>query len=572
MAKKMFIDQGRGKSFLDNFCERVYHQDHESNILHSLQQNDITPREGLTGLSLGDAFVKKTVRRYKADPCSRQHPQSQKNEVHHLIMENLRLGDMGRRAYHVPRILSGIMITPLDQVLGSMYLRYEAWLVLAKTSLVTRRLPVQIQLQQLGLPQELLTEEMGAYAEAQIFLTAVKQLSEKESNPANNTLLTPIEFNKILFSMLINIYRKIPYLLEFIEVKESIIGPTGDQEMATLVTVLPSDNAEQSTTVIIVDETSVTVLTDTCVVAPNPVLSREKTFQTKHDWSAALENLKSEGPSSEQGKELKPTRVLKQISHKNDNHDRLNFKSNDISSRPFVYICRTQCEVKLAQLNNNGTEKLTKATKLLMKSPKGGKEPIDKLTCLKEIQRKSLEDHANVSFLEEREGQRRFNKALPVSNDLIESKISAETLAAYMLATYSYPADKGPVKKVRVAQEDPNPDQSSDEEQPSGGLEEPTPPRKLQRTSKKKKSKSSSPNVRLTDDGRHIFHEGRLHSLHSDGASSDNGSDNSGKSNRSKRFGGDSDDSQFDQDSGSDAIADRSHRKSKSRKKTRGRR
>ena len=106
-------------------------------------------------------------------------------------MENLRLGDMGRRAYHVPR-LPGIMITPLDQVLGSMYLRYEAWLVLAKTSLVTRRLPVQIQLQQLGLTQELLTEEMGAYAEAQIFLTAVKQLSEKESNPANNPLLTPI--------------------------------------------------------------------------------------------------------------------------------------------------------------------------------------------------------------------------------------------------------------------------------------------------------------------------------------------------------------------------------------------
>ena len=469
-----------------------------------------------------------------------------------------------------------------------MYLRYEAWLVLAKTFLVTRKLPVQIQLQQLGLPQELLTEEMGAYAEAQIFLTAVKQLSEKESNPANNPLLTPIEFNKILFSMLINIYRKIPYLLEFIEVKESIIGPTGDQEMATLVTVLPSDNAEQSTTVIIVDETSVTVLTDTCVVAPNPVLSREKTFQTKHDWSAALENLKSEGPSSEQGKELKPTRVLKQISHKNDNHDRLNFKSNGISSRPFVYICRTQCEVKLAQLNNNGTEKLTKATKLLMKSPKGGKEPIDKLTCLKEIQRKSLEDHANVSFLDEREGQRRFNtsKAQPLSNDLIASQISAETLAAYMLATYSYPADiadaveqrhslkpperKGPEKRVHVAQEDQNPDQSSGDDQPSGEQDEPTPPTKSQRMNKKKKSKSSSSNVQLTDDGRHIFHEGRLYSLHSDSASSDDGSDDSGKSNRSKRSGGDSDNSQFDQDSESDDTAEKSRHKSKSKKKRRG--
>ena len=701
LAKEMFRDQGHGKSFLDNFFEKVYEVitkdsksylsllDLESNILHYLQRNGIISREEITGLSVDNAFAKRNsvleAAKQRTLAANNIIPQSQKSdqkyhhvkatttsneevkillEEHFQIMEDLGLGDMGDDTYHLPRIISdhvdffnwhqkrmadaifyivkelsklnedkpnnnlgainvilrtletltestpelycplaGIMITPLDSVLGSTYLGYEARLVLAKTkkaSLVTDKLPVQIQYQLLGLPQEGLNEDIGAYAAAQVFLKAVQQLSDKESNPANNPLLTPIEFNKNLYSMLNNIHQTNPYLLELIEaLKESITkeGPTGDQELATLVTVHTSDNAEQSTMVITVDGSPVKVLKGTYVVAPNSVYFRGKKISSKNDWITALENLESEGlwVANPKGKvDTKPMSILNKISRKADNHhDRPNFKSNGKSSRPYVNICKIQCEVEPAQLNEKGREKLTRAKKLLLEGLKGGspksrKESINKLSRLKDSQRKSLQDHANVSFQDERDGQRRFNtsKALPLSNDLIASQISAETLAAYMLATYSYPADiadaveqrhslkpserKGPEKRVHVAQEDQNPDQSSGDDQPSGEQDEPTPPTKSQRTSKKKKSKSSSSNVQLTDDGKHIFHDGRLYSLHSDSASSDDGSDDSGKSNRSKRSGGDSDNSQFDQDSGSDDSADKSHRKSKSKKKRRG--
>ena len=336
-------------------------------------------------------------------------------------------------------------------------------------------------------------------------------------------------------------------------------------------------------------------LKGTYVVAPNPVRFRGKTLSSKNDWITALENLESEGLWTAQGKtDTKPTSILSKISHKAHNRvDRPNSKSSGKNVRPYVNICRIQCNVEPAQLDSEGKEKLTKAKKLLLDGYKGGKprsrkESINKLSRLKDSQRKSLQKYANVSFQDERDGQRRFNtsNAQSLSNDLVASEISAETLAAYMLATYSYPADianaveqrhslkpperKGPEKRVHVAQEDPNPDQSSSDEKPSGESDEPKSPTKSERTSKKKKSKSSSSNVLLTDDGRHIFHEGKLYSLYSDSASSDDGGVSSGKSERSKRSRGDSDNSQFDQDSGSDDSADKSRHKSKSKKKGRG--
>ena len=259
-----------------------------------------------------------------------------------------------------------------------------------------------------------------------------------------------------------------------------------------------------------------------------------------------------------------------------------------------MHICKIQYDVELAQLDSKGKEKLAKAKKLLLDGYKGGKprsrrESINKLSRLKDSQRKSLKQYANVSFQDERDGQKRFNtsNAQSLSNDLVASEISAETLAAYMLATYSYrddiaddveqvhslkPSDKkGPEKRVHVAQEDRNPDQSSGDEKPSGDSDEPKSPPRSQRTSKKTKSKkSSNSDVLLTDDGRHIFLEGKLYSLHDDSASSDDSGVGSGKSARSKRSRGDSDNSQFDQDSGSDDSADKSRHKSKSKKKGRG--
>ena len=318
----------------------------------------------------------------------------------------------------------------------------------------------------------------------------------------------------------------------------------------------------------------------------------EKKLSSKNDWITALENLESEGQWVAQGTQ-DPTNILSKISQKAKNQiDRPNFKSNG-KSRPYVHICRIQCDVDHAHLDKKGKEKLAKAEKLLLDGYKGGKprsrkESINKLSRLKDSQRKSLQTHADVTFQDERDGQRRFNtsKAQSLSNDLIASEISAETLAAYMLATYSYRDDiaddveqvhslkpserKGPEKRVHVTQEDRNPDQSSGDEKPSGDSEEPKSPTRSERTSKKTKSKkSSNSDVLLTDDGRHIFLEGKLYSLHDDSASSDDSGVGSGKSARSKRSRGDSDNSQFDHDSGSDSSADTPH-KSKSKKKGRG--
>ena len=414
------------------------------------------------------------------------------------------LGTLTESTKNLYRPEPGVLITPLDSVIGTTYLGYEARLVLLKTkktSLVTDKLPEQIQLQLLGLKQVSLKEDIGAYAASQVFLKAVNKLSEKESNPANNPLLTPIEFNKNLYSMLVNIQDSNPFLLEFTEaLKESITkeGPTGNQELATLVTPHTSDTAEQSTMVITVDGTPVRVLKGTYIVAPNPVRFHGKKLSSKNDWITALENLESEGQWVAQGNQ-DPTNILSKISQKAKNQiDRPNFKSNG-KSRPYVHICRIQCDVDHAHLDKKGKEKLANAKKLLLDGYKGGKprsrkESINKLSRLKDSQRKSLQTHANVSFQDERDGQRRFNtsKAQSLSNDLIASEISAETLAAYMLATYSYPDDiaddaeqvhslkpserKGPEKRVHVAQEDRNPDQSSGDEKPSGDSDEPKSP------------------------------------------------------------------------------------------------
>ena len=108
----------------------------------------------------------------------------------------------------------GILYTPLDMILGSIYIGYEAMLTLKKTgksSLMQDKLPAQIQFQRLGLPHSSLTEDLGAYATAQVFLQATKSLASHETNPFHNVLLTPIEQLKTLYSMLRNIRDKNPH-------------------------------------------------------------------------------------------------------------------------------------------------------------------------------------------------------------------------------------------------------------------------------------------------------------------------------------------------------------------------
>ena len=105
-----------------------------------------------------------------------------------VIMRTLETLTESTRNLYRPQ--PGVLITPLDSVIGTTYLGYEARLALLKTkktSLVTDKLPEQIQLQLLGLPQGSLTEEIGAYAASQVYLKAVNQLSEK--NPIRQTIL-----------------------------------------------------------------------------------------------------------------------------------------------------------------------------------------------------------------------------------------------------------------------------------------------------------------------------------------------------------------------------------------------
>ena len=116
----------------------------------------------------------------------------------------------------------GILLTPLDCIVGSMYIGFEAWLILARTR---RKSPVQdsfepqIALLSLGINQESLNIDMGAYAASQVFLQAVIYLSDKELNPENNPLLSPLEYLKLLYSMLHNIQQKgsNAHLLEYCE-------------------------------------------------------------------------------------------------------------------------------------------------------------------------------------------------------------------------------------------------------------------------------------------------------------------------------------------------------------------
>ena len=204
-----------------------------------------------------------------------------------------------------------------------MYVGFEAWQILAKTqkrAIVRDTILPQMRLLSLGLPQDVLNTDMGAFAASQVFLQAVKDLSEKEINPANNPLLSPLEYLKILYSMLNNIQQKgsNAYLLEYCEaLKEAITkeGPTGAQPLPTLISTDGSERAELSTKEIIVDGSPVTILENTHVVAPNPVQWKGTTLKTKSDWIGALEGLGTEQLWPPVGTPVNPTKLLQKMTH-----------------------------------------------------------------------------------------------------------------------------------------------------------------------------------------------------------------------------------------------------------------
>ena len=507
----------------------------------------------------------------------------------------------------------GILFSPLDLIVGSMYVGFEAWQILAKTrkkAIVRDTIPPQIGLLSLGMPQDALNIDMGAFAASQVFLQAVKNLSEKEINPANNPLLSPLEYLKILYSMLNNIQQKgqNAYLLEYCEaLKEAITkeGPTGAQPLPTLISTDGSERAELSTKVITVDGSPVTILEDTHVVAPNPVEWHGRILKTKQDWIGALEGLGTEQKWSPVGTPVNPTKLLQKMSHSNPSHP--NQRRNNARGSGFrVNVARVQNSVKKAQLTDVGTEKLNKAIKLLLIGPKKGQGPksrkrsIDKLINLKESQRKALTTHGKVKFREDQNGKYRFDtrNATPLSNGLIESKdVSAELLAAYMLVTYSYPSDiaedveskhnltpKQEAKTYATRQgADDGSESDSSKSDKSRGTKSSSKSSSGDRVKKAKKpnqnrtttrSRSPSPDeYTVSKDRRHAIIEGRVYVPLDDDDSAGSASSLSDDTNiaSGRSDSDDSDESNFDRDSGSSKSASKAkHRKAKRKKKKSG--
>ena len=228
------------------------------------------------------------------------------------------------------------------------------------------------------------------------------------------------------------------------------------------------------------DGSPIRVLESTFVVAPNPVEWYGQTLQSKQDWINTLEQRGNEQKWPAVGNVVNPKKIVREISQQTGGPPKTGRTGQ--GNRLHVNICKIQNEVKAAQLNDPGTQKLNKATELLIegargKRPKSRKKSIDKLTRLNHNQRSALKKHGGVTFQEDKDGRHRFNTkdALPLNNDLIQSKhISAEMLAAYMLVTYSYPADiaeevkklhelKPPDKQKRTYVARQKQDSSSDE-------------------------------------------------------------------------------------------------------------
>ena len=135
--------------------------------------------------------------------------------------------------------------------------------------------------------------------------------------------------------------------------------------------------------------------------------------------------------------------------------------------------------------------------------------------------------------------------ARPLTNRIFNSEASAETVAAYMLVTYSYPGeikdeveshhnlqpkkDKKEKASVNVTQEDQRSGQSSSE--PSQ-REERTRESQTRKTNEKTRTprKSSSSEPTFSDDGRHAIINGKLFVLKRRGSrDSDSGSATSGE-------------------------------------------
>ena len=227
-----------------------------------------------------------------------------------------------------------------------------------------------------------------------------------------------------------------------------------------------------------------------------------------------------------------------------------------------------------------------KVVKLLLegdkgKSPKPRSESIKKLANLKDSQQKALKKYASISF-KEKDGKGYFQipkDARSLTNRIFDSEASAETIAAYMLVTYSHPGeiredveslhnlqpkkDKKEKASVNVTQEDQRSGQSSSE--PSQ-REERTREGQTRKTNEKTRTpRSSSSEPTFSEDGRHAIINGKLF-VHKRGRSRDSGSGSATSGEDSDDSGSrfNSDESAFDQ-----ADDDRSPPRSTKSKSTR---
>ena len=338
---------------------------------------------------------------------------------------------------------------------------------------------------------------------------------------------------------------------------------------------------------IVVDGREMTVLESTFIVSPNSVDCHGRKLTTKQDWISALKNLEAEGPWCAQTKCTKPAKILQKVSQ--ITHDLPNDKrSNGKNSTKFIAnICKIESKIEPAQLDDIAKVKYDKVVKLLLegdkgKSPKSRSESIKKLAGLKESQQNALKKNASISF-KEKDGKGYFQitkDARPLTNRILNSEASAETIAAYMLVTYSYPdeiksqveshhnlqpkKDRKEKASVNVTQEDQRSGQSSSE--PSQ-REERTRESQTRKTNEKTRTprKSSSSEPTFSEDGRHAIINGKLFVRKRRGSrDSGSGSATSGEDSDDSGSRFNSDESAFDQ-----ADDDRSPPRSTKSKSTR---
>ena len=156
------------------------------------------------------------------------------------------------------------------------------------------------------------------------------------------------------------------------------------QPFPTLISTDWSERAELSTKVITVDGSPVTILEQTYVVAPNPVLWHGRTLKTKQDWIKALEELGTEQKWPPVGTAVNQTKLLQKMSHSNPSHPNQT-RSNARGSGNRVNIYKVQNQLSphnLTTLVKRNSKRLRSSYSMALEEDKDPNRESDLLRSL----------------------------------------------------------------------------------------------------------------------------------------------------------------------------------------------